>query len=479
MQGWSPESPVQVGETVTFSASATDDSRVEGFEWDFDGDEEPDAYSAANAPGKSATGSTGHAFSEPASIIPAVRSVDDEGFVSAWDVLEANGSPVELVVGGSQSGAPAVTLNRWDPYSASGPDGSAGTDFTFFASASSDEGIDRIEWDFDGDGAADETTPVSGSSVSAEVSHAYGIAGSWVPKVRAVDAGGLPSLWVAYTVGGEQVMLDTSIPEVDATLTFSQVGETIADGATVSATFSFTVTTDADAASFVWDFGDGNADIETTSPSAQHTYTRRGLFLPTVTIEDGFGTRTLASPVDAGGRPLYVNVLADAEIDAASGKPKTYCSGMTIEELITGGQYNVMDFRSGDKVIIRGTAGADLILGANIQNLVLAGEGNDCIITGGGSDRAFGNAGNDMVFGDSGDERLDGGPGGDICYSGGGRDKLVGCESKLEDGRQPHRRYFVQKRVKWGRNTLDFYLDLNINLNNQGTNARACRREPQ
>lgn len=432
MLPWSPESPVQVGKAVTFSASATDDSYVVGFEWDFDGDEEPDAYSAADEPGASAKGSVQHSFSEPASVYPAVRAIDDEDFVSPWAVLKEGGSPVTLVIGGTA--APEVTMGRWQPYSATGPDGAADTAFTFSASASSGAGLDRLEWDFDGDGMADATTKMSGASGSATTSHSYGTAGAWVPKVRAVDANDLPSVWKAYEQAGNPVTLDTFVPEIDAALTFERSGETTVDeSGAVSTTFSFHVDTDAEIASFQWDFdGDAAVDLTTTSPSASHTYMRRGLFLPSVTVEDEFGTRTLVSPADAQGQPLYISVLAPGEDPALFDPVRTYCDNLTVEQLIATGRYNLMDFRSGSKVVIRGTAGDDLILGGGIQNLILAGAGDDCIIAGGGNDRVFGNAGNDILFGDSGDERLAGGPGNDTCSPGGGSDILVSCESKLE-----------------------------------------------
>jgi hypothetical protein len=431
MLSWEPDSPVQVGQTVTFRASATDDLQVSGFEWDFDGDEEPDASSAADSPGKSATGSLQRSFSEPATIVPAVRAVDDEGFVSGWDVLEQGGSPATLVIGGTE--APEVEMGRWEPFSAAGPDGPADAEFAFSASASSAAGLDRMEWDFDGNGAADASSALSGTSDSATALHSYGTAGTWVPKVRAVDADGLPSVWAAYEQSGEAVALDTFVPGLDATLTFEQVGETVVQqSGKVSAEFSFAVESDTDLASFEWDFdGDGDVDLATTSPDASHTYTRRGLFLPSVTVQDEFGTRAFLSPADANGQPVYASVLAPGEDPALFDPVKTYCGDMTIEQLIASGNYNVMDHRSGDKVIIRGTAGDDLILGGSGQNLLLGGLGDDCMITGGGAGQAYGNAGDDTIFGGDSGERLVGGSGIDVCVAG-GNDVVVGCESKLE-----------------------------------------------
>lgn len=136
----------------------------------------------------------------------------------------------------------------------------------------------------------------------------------------------------------------------------------------------------------------------------------------------------LASPVGADGQPLYVGVFAPGDDPALYDPVRTYCDDLTIEQLIASGRYNVIDFRSGGKVVIRGTAGDDLVLGGSNHNLLLGGEGNDCIITGGGGGQAYGNAGDDIIFGSENDERLVGGHGNDECHPAGGNDIIVGCE---------------------------------------------------
>jgi Ca2+-binding RTX toxin-like protein len=548
MRVWSPgPGVISVGTPVTFQATGTDDDLVvQGFEWDFDGNGEPDAYSAADSPGKSSSGSIVRTFYAPATAYPAVRAVNSEGFVSVWDVYDVNGLPIQLVIG--SSAPPKVTMNRWSPYSAAGPDGSPATSFTFSASASSDEGLARVEWDFDGDGNVDATSQVSGKpSVSATVDHVYGSPGSWVPKVRAVDVNGLPSLWAAYAVSGATAKqettttLDVAIPELAATLTFSQVGPATSDGAngSPSATYAFSVTSSANLTGYEWDFdGDGTVDATTSTPATQHTYRKYGLFLPTVTVNDAFGTRALVLPVGLNGRPAYIGVLGEAPVasmdqwspfsakgaDGRTGmaftfsagasaqggvqkfewdfdgdggidlitavegapasatatasytfgregnftpqvravdatnqtspwafyggskavhldiaasysqsaqpaieKPLTeekYCGGMTIEELIASGKYNVVDKRDSGQRMIFGTRGADLIIGSGAQNVILGRAGNDCIITGGGDDYAFGNEGDDIIFGSEGRDTINGGPGDDLIYGMAGNDSI-------------------------------------------------------
>lgn len=92
-----------------------------------------------------------------------------------------------------------------------------------------------------------------------------------------------------------------------------------------------------------------------------------------------------------------------------------------------------------------GTAGADLILGTEEDDVIIAGPGNDVvhgdaeddIICGGpgndslmgarGSDRLFGGPGDDWLFGAPGEDELNGGPGDhDVLWGGPGFDKLNG-----------------------------------------------------
>ena len=99
----------------------------------------------------------------------------------------------------------------------------------------------------------------------------------------------------------------------------------------------------------------------------------------------------------------------------------------------------------GQRATCVGTAGADLILGTEDDDVIVAGPGNDVvhgdaaddIICGGpgndslmgarGVDRLFGGPGNDWLFGAPGGDELNGGPGDyDVLWGGPGFDKLNG-----------------------------------------------------
>ena len=105
-----------------------------------------------------------------------------------------------------------------------------------------------------------------------------------------------------------------------------------------------------------------------------------------------------------------------------------FCDGLTIDELIASGNYNVIDNRDGslDGADILGTNENDLILLSDNGNKAKAKKGNDCVIGGAGDDTVLGNKGNDQIFGNDGHDLLIGGKDGDIIFGGEGRDFIRG-----------------------------------------------------
>ena len=102
---------------------------------------------------------------------------------------------------------PSATMGTWSPLGGAGIDGSVGTMFTFYANATDDVRLARVEWDFDGDGSADGSRQVSGKSAIVNATHAYGKEGTYHPEVRAIDGAGGKSPWSRLTVAGEPVDL--------------------------------------------------------------------------------------------------------------------------------------------------------------------------------------------------------------------------------------------------------------------------------
>jgi Ca2+-binding RTX toxin-like protein len=137
---------------------------------------------------------------------------------------------------------PAVAMSAWSPFGGTGMDGSVGTLFTFFANATDDVRLARIEWDFDGDGLADESEQVSGkSAIMVNATHAYGKEGTYRPEVRAVDSAGDASAWSRLTVSG--IPADLIVEPANAIPVASNSTLTISQNAAVHVTLN---ATDAD-----------------------------------------------------------------------------------------------------------------------------------------------------------------------------------------------------------------------------------------
>jgi hypothetical protein len=224
-------------------------------------------------------------------------------------------------------------MEQWSPHLPDGADGEPNTAFMFSATISAKEGLEKAEWDFDGDGRVDADTLVSGIPASAQVTATYSYArpGNFTPQVRAVDSYGQVSPWAF------------------------------------------------------------------------------------------FGAAPLQPVLEVAGKATPV-------------APETYCGGMTIEQLMASGQYNVIDNRVQQKRSLLGTAGDDLMI-AGARGVVMRGMGgDDCLIGGPSNDIAFGGVGDDQIFGAGGNDRLEGNGGRNRIDGGSGTDRCsnagsLNCES--------------------------------------------------
>jgi PKD repeat protein len=311
MLQWSPF-VVNIGSPVTFSATAINEVGVLEFQWDFDGDEEPDAFSPAFPPGgQEASGSIVYTYTEDVTAFPGVRALDNDDFISPWDVYDIDGEPVELVVGEGSEEVPTAVMELWGPYSSTGPDGLPVTTFTFSATGSDIYGVDRFEWDFDGDGIVDATTDADGETdASATATYTFNAVGTWTPRVKVVNVNGAESAWTPHLNEDILVQLDTASPSMNPELDFTPraIGDIGYDG-TSATTFTFTVTYDNNPVSFEWDFdGDGIVDLTTSVPTATHTYPEHGSYIVTVTLVDEWGSDEAVTPLDSLGNWEMVDV---------------------------------------------------------------------------------------------------------------------------------------------------------------------------
>ena len=105
----------------------------------------------------------------------------------------------------------------------------------------------------------------------------------------------------------------------------------------------------------------------------------------------------------------------------------TFCDNMTITELITSGNYNVIDNRDGSLgTKITGTNNDDLILASNAGDSIRGLDGNDCIIGGDGADLLVGNKGDDQIYGGAENDTIYGKDGDDLIFGNMGNDTLKG-----------------------------------------------------
>src|SRR6266571_3618382 len=237
--GYSPSSP-QVGQQVTFSASASGGTTPYSFSWSF-GD------------GSSGTGSS------------ATHTYSSAGTFNVILTVKDSSSPQQTATS-QQSvtvSSPPPVLTASFTYSPSSPQ--AGQQVTFTASASGGTSPYSFSWSF-GDGSTGTGSPVT---------HTYASAGSF-PVTLTVKDNGSPQ----QTITSQKTVTITSPPPpLSASFTFSpsspQAGQQV--------TFTASATGGTVPYSYTWNFGDGSTG---TGVSASHTYTAAGTFNVVLTVRD-------------------------------------------------------------------------------------------------------------------------------------------------------------------------------------------------
>lgn len=151
---------------------------------------------------------------------------------------------------------------------------------TFSGSATDSDGIAGYQWDFDGDGVFDYSSPSSAST-----SHIYSTAGTFAAVLRATDGRGaytdftLPTTQVrAAPPGSPSVSATASPTSGNATLNINLSGSASnPDGTGITL--------------WEWDFdGDGTFDYSSTADATTaHAYSAVGSFFPRLRVTDGEG----------------------------------------------------------------------------------------------------------------------------------------------------------------------------------------------
>lgn len=180
--------------------------------------------------------------------------------------------------------APSVASLTMTPSS-----GAAPVSVTLKATASDADGyIASYEWDFDGDGVSDQNT-----STVAQASYIYSQAGTYTPRVRVTDNGGVSATAAAQSA----LTVSTAINQPPSISSF--VPSPSSGSAPLGVSFSVSAS-DADGSitGYEWDFdGNGTVDAATATAPASHTYSNPGTYTAQVKAIDSQGAASTSTSV--------------------------------------------------------------------------------------------------------------------------------------------------------------------------------------
>lgn len=289
---------------VTFFPEPVTDSAIERYWWDLDGNgsfERTDVIGNAQV----------YTYSQPNTYGPRLRVRDSRGREDIQSMA--------LVVGN----APPVITGA----SANPSNGQVPLTVAFSGSASDNEGIARYEWDFEGDGTFDFSSPSSAST-----SYAYTAVGTYEPVFRVTDTLGAST---THTVPATEVRA-APVGSPSVTASGSPTSGTVP--LAVSFTGSATHPGGQPITLWEWDFeGDGIFDISSpSSPATSHTYTAAGTFFPRlrVTAADGASAEDV---LQVSVAPTLSLSLTNDTIDTALGQAvdvRTQLGGETRVSLV-------------------------------------------------------------------------------------------------------------------------------------------------
>jgi len=236
---YSPSSP-QVGQQITFTASASGGTTPYSFSWSF-GD-------GSTGTGSSAT----HAYSSAGSFT-VILTVKDSS-----SPQQTATSQQSVIVS-----SPPPPLTTSFTYSPSSPQ--TGQQVTFTASASGGTGPYTFGWSF-GDGS-------TGSGYS--VTHTFSLAGTYAVVLTVKDSSS-PQQTV---LSQQSVTVSSPPPALTASFTFSPSSPQVEQ----LVSFSSSASGGTSPYSYSWSFGDGSTG---TGSSVTRTYSSAGSFTVTLTVKD-------------------------------------------------------------------------------------------------------------------------------------------------------------------------------------------------
>ena len=229
---------------VAFSPSATTDSAIARYEWDFDGDGSIDSSDTVGR-------NYSWTYKQSGSYNARLRVTDTDGRSAEASLTISVANQAPQVQGEAQPSNGAVPLS-----------------VSFSATASDNDGVRDYGWDFDGDGNIDQTT------LSGRVQHVYTQEGDYQPAVTVTDTLGastrlqVPSIEVWVGPEGTPSVAASASPAT------GKVPLTVSLAATASGLGTDTVSL------WEWDFdGDGAFDhSDVASASVSHSYSASGSY---------------------------------------------------------------------------------------------------------------------------------------------------------------------------------------------------------
>ncbi len=297
--------------TVRFIPEFVTDNAVERFQWDFDGD---GRFDRTDVIGLNQT----FIYRVPGTYNVLLRVTDRNGKqTDGIVVVNVGNKPPEITAEANPSNGQIPLI------------------VNFFASATDNEGVALYEWDFDGDGVFDSSSPTSGNA-----SFTYTETGIFQASVRVTDRLG---------ASATQSLPNTEVrPASPGTPSVTAAASPTSGDVELRVNFNATAT-DPDGQPFTnweWDFeGDGVFDFSSsTSPRTSITYMAPGTFFARIRVTAADGD-TAEDVIQIVARPKLSLSMSQDTIDPSIGESvsvRTVLGGDTRVSVIIENRSNAL-----------------------------------------------------------------------------------------------------------------------------------------
>jgi PKD repeat protein len=244
---------------VKFTSTST--GTIDKIEWDFNGD---------NTIDNSADAVFTYTFNTAGTFTARLTVTNTAGSNSATQTITVN---------------PALPNPPVASFSANPTSGTAPLTVTFINNSTGT--IDKLEWDFNGDGTVDQTS----TDPAAQQTFTFNTAGTYNARLTVTNAAGTDSINVPITV-------NAALPNPPvASFTVS------ANSGNAPLTVNFTNTSTGQVDSLAWDFnGDGTPD-DTSNNTPSFTYSAAGTYTAKLTVTNAGGANEITQTITVNTAP--------------------------------------------------------------------------------------------------------------------------------------------------------------------------------